>query len=140
MAEDPRPGIGFTSSGESPCASSPTVSGAAPGRSLRRTPVGSSKKLNASFKSPILSSHRSSDATDLQIELEDLKKKSKDLDQQIAELISEGYTLEELDQHIDQLHEYNDIKDVGQMLLGKLVVRGVTVKDLYNEFRLELDD
>ncbi|XP_069755130.1 DNA repair protein SWI5 homolog, partial [Narcine bancroftii] len=75
------------------------------------------------------------------IELEDLQKKSEDLDQQIAELISEGYTLE-LNQYIVQLHEYNDIKDdVGQMLLGKLaVVRGVTIKDLDNEFGLELDD
>jgi hypothetical protein len=28
--------------------------------------------------------------------------------------------VDELDDHISQLHEYNDIKDVGQMLLGKL--------------------
>uniref|UniRef100_A0A8C4SMM8 DNA repair protein SWI5 homolog n=1 Tax=Erpetoichthys calabaricus TaxID=27687 RepID=A0A8C4SMM8_ERPCA len=31
-----------------------------------------------------------------------------------------GYSVGELDQHIKQLHEYNDIKDIGQMLLGKL--------------------
>ena len=28
--------------------------------------------------------------------------------------------MDELEDHISQLHEYNDIKDVGQMLLGKL--------------------
>lgn len=28
--------------------------------------------------------------------------------------------MEELEDHISQLHEYNDIKDVGQLLLGKL--------------------
>lgn len=28
--------------------------------------------------------------------------------------------MDELDDHISQLHEYNDIKDAGQMLLGKL--------------------
>ncbi|XP_059812640.1 DNA repair protein SWI5 homolog [Hypanus sabinus] len=128
-----------------PHASTPTVGEATLGRSLKRTPVGPSKKLNASFKSPLqsLSTHRSTElnATDLQTELANLKKKSEELDRQIAELISEGYTLEELDQHIDQLHEYNDIKDVGQILLGKLaLVRGVTIKDLYGEFGLELDD
>lgn len=31
-----------------------------------------------------------------------------------------GYNVDELEDHISQLHEYNDIKDVGQMLLGKL--------------------
>uniref|UniRef100_A0A2K6N5A9 DNA repair protein SWI5 homolog n=1 Tax=Rhinopithecus bieti TaxID=61621 RepID=A0A2K6N5A9_RHIBE len=31
-----------------------------------------------------------------------------------------GYSVDELEDHITQLHEYNDIKDVGQMLMGKL--------------------
>lgn len=31
-----------------------------------------------------------------------------------------GYHVDELEAHISKLHEYNDIKDVGQMLLGKL--------------------
>ncbi|XP_072104838.1 DNA repair protein SWI5 homolog isoform X1 [Mobula birostris] len=126
-----------------PCASTPAVGGGTLGRSLKRTPVEPSKKLNARFKSPSLSTHRSTElnATDLQTELANLKKKSEEQDRQIAELISDGCTLEELDQHIDQLHEYNDIKDVGQILLGKLaIVRGVTIKDLYGEFGLELDD
>ena len=30
------------------------------------------------------------------------------------------YKEDELDAHIEKLHEYNDIKDVGQMLLGRL--------------------
>ncbi|XP_032890767.1 DNA repair protein SWI5 homolog [Amblyraja radiata] len=126
-----------------PAPLTPTVGAPAPGRSLRRTPVGASKRLNASFKSPLLASQRNAELSvvDLQNELGDLRKKSEDLDKQIAELTSEGYTLEELSQHIDQLHEYNDIKDVGQILLGKLaMVRGVTIKDLYDEVGLDLDD
>lgn len=35
-------------------------------------------------------------------------------------ILPSGYCEDELAQHISQLHEYNDIKDVGQMLLGKL--------------------
>ncbi|XP_067869122.1 DNA repair protein SWI5 homolog [Heterodontus francisci] len=115
------------------------------GRSLRRTPVGPSRKLNASFKSPLKSVRTSQgtelDVASLQLDLEDLKKKCEDLDCQIAGLISEGYTLDELNRHIDQLHEYNDIKDVGQLLLGKLaIIRGVTTRELYSEFGLELED
>ncbi|XP_041029499.1 DNA repair protein SWI5 homolog isoform X2 [Carcharodon carcharias] len=108
----------------------------------KRTPVGPSRKLNASFKSPLKTSqHPELNSASLQFDLENLKKKCEDLDRQIAGLILEGYTLEELDQHIDQLHEYNDIKDVGQLLLGKLaVIRGVTTRELYSEFGLDLED
>ncbi|NXV82658.1 SWI5 protein, partial [Atlantisia rogersi] len=77
----------------------------------------------------------------LQCEIEELKQKDLALDQEIAELLSEGYSLEELEKHISLLHEYNDIKDAGQMLLGKLaVIRGVTTKQLYPEYDLELSD
>ncbi|KAA0703788.1 DNA repair protein SWI5 -like protein [Triplophysa tibetana] len=52
-----------------------------------------------------------------------------------------GFFEEELDKHIDMLHEYNDIKDITQTLLGRLAgLRGVTTRDLYNDFGLELDD
>uniref|UniRef100_A0A8B9G2C0 DNA repair protein SWI5 homolog n=1 Tax=Amazona collaria TaxID=241587 RepID=A0A8B9G2C0_9PSIT len=77
----------------------------------------------------------------LQYEIEELKQKDLALDQEIAQLLSEGYSLEELEKHISLLHEYNDIKDAGQMLLGKLaVIRGVTTKQLYPEYDLDLSD
>ncbi|XP_052524907.1 DNA repair protein SWI5 homolog, partial [Tympanuchus pallidicinctus] len=60
-----------------------------------------------------------------------------------AVLVSDlrGYSVEELEKHISLLHEYNEIKDAGQMLLGKLaVIRGVTTKQLYPEYDLELSD
>lgn len=48
-------------------------------------------------------------------------------------LFYRGYSLEELDKHISLLHEYNEIKDAGQMLLGKLGKKGKAVQDLFSQ-------
>lgn len=48
-------------------------------------------------------------------------------------LLYRGYNLEELDQHISLLHEYNEIKDAGQMLLGKLGKEGKAGKDIFSQ-------
>nr|XP_012627547.1 DNA repair protein SWI5 homolog isoform X5 [Microcebus murinus] len=77
----------------------------------------------------------------LHLDIQKLREKKDMLDKEISQLISEGYRVDELEDHIGRLHEYNDIKDVGQMLLGKLaVIRGVTTKELYPEFGLDMND
>lgn len=38
--------------------------------------------------------------------------------------------MEELEKHISLLHEYNEIKDAGQMLLGKLGKEWKAIEDL----------
>ncbi|XP_074871987.1 DNA repair protein SWI5 homolog [Carettochelys insculpta] len=119
--------------------------GPSPRPFLRRTPTGILRNCNARFKSPIQSPRSChSDGVNkeaLQHEVEELKQKELALDQEIAQLLAEGYSLEELEKHISLLHEYNDIKDTGQMLLGKLAtIRGVTTKELYPKFDLELTD
>ncbi|CAB4377472.1 uncharacterized protein OCT59_008231 [Rhizophagus irregularis] len=46
-----------------------------------------------------------------------------------------------LNDHYRQLHEYNEIKDIGQMLLGKCAeIEGTTTKEMYNKFEVELND
>ncbi|XP_066466962.1 DNA repair protein SWI5 homolog [Tiliqua scincoides] len=126
---------------------SPGVGRPSPRPFLRRykTPTGTRRVCNASFKSPVPSPRvgRSDlvNKENLQREIEELKLKDLTLDQEIAQLLAEGYTVDELDAHIALLHEYNEMKDTGQMLLGKLaVIRGVTTKELYPEFGLDLSD
>ncbi|XP_063172374.1 DNA repair protein SWI5 homolog [Candoia aspera] len=110
---------------------------------IRRTPQAARRSCNASFKSPVLPprSHQAADKDVLQREIEEMKRKELALDQEIAQIKAEGYSLEELENHITLLHEYNEIKDTGQMLLGRLAaIRGVTTKELYPEFDLDLND
>uniref|UniRef100_A0A8C3VD99 DNA repair protein SWI5 homolog n=1 Tax=Catharus ustulatus TaxID=91951 RepID=A0A8C3VD99_CATUS len=118
----------------------PGVAGAA---SPQPWPSGSRRARAAARPTPSPKSFQPNGASEeaLRCEIEELKQKDLALDQEIAQLLSEGYSLEELDKHISLLHEYNEIKDAGQMLLGKLaVIRGVTTKQLYPEYDLELSD
>ncbi|KAM3660253.1 DNA repair protein SWI5 homolog [Ammospiza maritima maritima] len=115
-----------------------------PGALPRRVSVGGRRSGGAAFRAPIPSPKSQPNGASeeaLRCEIKELKQKDLALDQEIAQLLSEGYSLEELDKHISLLHEYNEIKDAGQMLLGKLaVIRGVTTKQLYPEYDLELSD
>ncbi|XP_050836985.1 DNA repair protein SWI5 homolog [Serinus canaria] len=111
----------------------------------RRVWAGGRRSGGAGFRAPFPSpkSFQPNGASEeaLRCKIKELKEKDLALDQEIAQLLSEGYSLEELDKHISLLHEYNEIKDAGQMLLGKLaVIRGVTTKQLYPEYDLELSD
>ncbi|CAG04879.1 unnamed protein product, partial [Tetraodon nigroviridis] len=74
-------------------------------------------------------------------EMEELERRRKQLDAEITQLEAEGYNEKELEHHINMLHEYNDIKDIGQSLLGRIAaLRGTTTRDLYSHFGLELED
>ncbi|XP_003444402.1 DNA repair protein SWI5 homolog [Oreochromis niloticus] len=106
---------------------------------LKRTPFSKFKKIHSHFKSPlqVLESAKVSPTE----EVEELERRREQLDTEIAQLEAEGYRVEELEHHIDKLHEYNDIKDIGQSLLGRIAaLRGTTTRDLYAHFGLELDD
>ncbi|XP_077398406.1 DNA repair protein SWI5 homolog [Vanacampus margaritifer] len=106
---------------------------------LKRTPFSKLKKVHSNFKSPgqVIKPSKVSPEE----EVEELETRRMQLDAEIAQLELEGYKVEELDCHIDMLHEYNDIKDIGQSLLGRIAaLRGTTTRDLYSLFGLELED
>ncbi|XP_042735188.1 DNA repair protein SWI5 homolog [Lagopus leucura] len=108
----------------------------------RRSLGGSRRSGGAGFRPPLPAApSHGADGEAPCDDIEALKEKDRALDREIAQLLSEGYSVEELEKHISLLHEYNEIKDAGQMLLGKLaVIRGVTTKQLYPEYDLELSD
>ncbi|CAJ1070887.1 DNA repair protein SWI5 homolog [Xyrichtys novacula] len=106
---------------------------------LRRTPFSNVKRVHSNFKSPlqVTESAKVSPAE----EVAELERRKEQLDNEIAQLEADGYRVEELEHHIDMLHEYNDIKDIAQSLLGRIAaLRGTTTRDLYSHFGLELDD
>uniref|UniRef100_A0A7N4NUG2 DNA repair protein SWI5 homolog n=1 Tax=Sarcophilus harrisii TaxID=9305 RepID=A0A7N4NUG2_SARHA len=103
---------------------------------LRRARLGLPKRHSAAFRSPVpapkFGQANETNEESLRLEIQELKQKRDTLDQEISQLMAEGYVVSELEDHISLLHEYNDIKDVGQMLMGKLArIRGVTTKELY---------
>ncbi|XP_062063442.1 DNA repair protein SWI5 homolog [Lepus europaeus] len=112
---------------------------------LRRTAAGPGRGCRGAFRSPRPTSKTGQAGgtreESLHLDIQNLKERRDVLDTEISQLLSEGYSVDELEDHITQLHEYNDIKDVAQMLLGKLaVIRGVTTKELYPEFGLDMND
>ncbi|XP_051026513.1 DNA repair protein SWI5 homolog [Acomys russatus] len=112
---------------------------------FRRTESEFNQSCYAPFRSP-RPSPKSEEADEvseesLKADIQKLKEKQDMLDKEISQLVPEGYHVIGLEDHIALLHEYNDVKDVAQMTLGKLAVtRGVTTKELYPDFDLDLSD
>ncbi|CAG8802329.1 1555_t:CDS:2, partial [Gigaspora rosea] len=74
----------------------------------------------------------------LQEQLDKLRTKEESLRSQLQGNVD---VQKALDDHYRSLHEYNAIKDIGQMLFGKCAeLDGITTKEIYERFGLELDD
>ncbi len=81
------------------------------------------------------------DTTRLTNDIQKLKMKLEEVKREMEGLAADSYCEDELQVHIDKLHEYNEMKDTGQLLLGKIAeVEGTTTATLYEKFGLELDD
>ncbi|KAK3522133.1 hypothetical protein QTP70_026069 [Hemibagrus guttatus] len=109
--------------------------------SRKRTLRSGCRKVNSSFKSPVQVSSMLNNGVCIAKEIRELQNTLLQLDSDIKLLENEGVCVHELDLHINLLHEYNDIKDIAQTLLGRLAgLRSVTTRDLYARFGMELDD
>ncbi|KAI5620090.1 DNA repair protein SWI5-like, partial [Silurus asotus] len=107
----------------------------------KRTLQSGRQKVNSGFKSPVQVSSTLGNRTCIKEEIRELQNTLLQLESEITLLESEGVCVHELELHINLLHEYNDMKDISQTLLGRLAgLRSVTTRDLYAQFGMELDD
>nr|XP_032836623.1 DNA repair protein SWI5 homolog isoform X2 [Petromyzon marinus] len=93
-------------------------------RPLRRTPQGFSKLLGAKFKSPVprvKAAAWQGDKESLRREMDSVRDRTAAVDLEIGQLTAQGCSPDELDVHIRKLHDYNELKDAAQSLLGQLV-------------------
>ncbi|CAH1786170.1 unnamed protein product [Owenia fusiformis] len=86
--------------------------------------ISSYKKLTDTFKSPVVkqtNEKRTGQTADsLQSEIDELLRKENELDTEINLLEQQDLHEDELANHITMLHKYNEMKDIGQMLLGRI--------------------
>ncbi|KAF8767221.1 DNA repair protein SWI5 homolog [Argiope bruennichi] len=111
-------------------------------RSLRPSP-------SSSFKSPLITPEEKKISSQFEnASLEDMKKailelwqENEDLKKAIHELEEQGYEESQLKWYIDKLHEYNEIKDVAQMVMGRIaVLEQKTVREVHEDFGMKDED
>ncbi|XP_074114681.1 DNA repair protein SWI5 homolog [Cotesia typhae] len=74
-------------------------------------------------------------------EYERLKKAEEELEQELNKLKQELEAGPSMKETIDDLHEYNDIKDATQVVLGAMAtMNGVTIASLHQEYDLPCKD
>ncbi|EFA81742.1 hypothetical protein PPL_05736 [Heterostelium album PN500] len=79
---------------------------------------------------------------DIKEELKALEEQEKKLNDKLKPYLDELAKLkEESKKNIDKLHVYNEIKESCQMMFGKIaILDGKTIKQVYKEFDMELED
>lgn len=98
------------------------------------TPLSSRKSMSCRVNKDVASTE------ELTCNVQKLRDKLASVEREMAGL-ADSYSEDELQLHIDKLHEYNEVKDMGQLLLGKMAeVEGTTTTALYEQFSLQLND
>lgn len=100
-----------------------------------------SSKRSISFNSPFNSPAKFIKKENLKEELESLKIKETLLDKQILDLEKEGIVESEIQEFIDHLHKYNEIKDSAQIVMGRLAeLHMITLKEIHLKFGAPTED
>uniref|UniRef100_A0A5S6R5C2 DNA repair protein SWI5 homolog n=1 Tax=Trichuris muris TaxID=70415 RepID=A0A5S6R5C2_TRIMR len=93
------------------------------------------------FKLPLKRTTSAQGLTTSQVPLSDPTEEEKQLDAAIEELQQKGCSIDYLNDYMNKLHYYNDLKDLAQSLIGLLAGHlGVTTQAIYAEYDLNLDD
>ncbi|RMZ96127.1 DNA repair SWI5 -like protein [Brachionus plicatilis] len=97
-----------------------------------------STNVNRTFKTPFNSPDNQNLANTINKSTKTVQQEIDGIDQEIENLLDQGYKLEELDVIIDKLHIYNDIKDLAQSLLEKIAhIKGCTIKKMHELYVLD---
>ncbi|KAG8194144.1 hypothetical protein JTE90_000982 [Oedothorax gibbosus] len=102
-----------------------------------------------SYKSPLLNKPVTKVVFDpSRASLEELKQqavelwqKNEEMKNEIEILKNQGFEEEQLKWYIDKLHEYNDIKDIAQNIMGRIAVsERTTIRKIHEEFGMTDSD
>jgi hypothetical protein len=108
-------------------------------------------KAQSAFKSPLLNRNKvvvSQTANSKNESLADTEKSIGQLENQLSEIDREingmemqGIDLNELDNIIDKLHVYNEIKDIAQIVMGKIAeLKCITIKKVHQDYDADFTD
>ena len=98
-----------------------------------------SQQFNSPFRSPSCKSQQQLETPEDQ--LADLTKQEANLDEEIAALKDSGFQVEELQDHIENLHRYNEVKDAAQIVLGRLAeLEQVTLKEMHQKYQVPVTE
>ena len=98
-------------------------------------------QFSTPFRSPVCNDKVPQKSLSKEDELNCLIRREEELDKEISSLKDLGLEVEELQGHIKNLHEYNEIKDAAQIVLGRLAeLEGVTVKEMHDKYGVTVLD
>lgn len=100
-----------------------------------------SSKASSSFKSPLMNRKAKNVNENIENVVNSLEDKLKVVEEEITILEKENHSINELDVIIKKLHDYNEMKDIAQELMGKIAfIKGATIREIHKDFNADIDE